>query len=101
MALGVAFGQELRVPMLHFLGWVGIAVVVVVIAVNAAFMLISPRAWFRLPEWFPGRGSMTEHKYGSGWGAVETRIAGGQEQEFERLGSGRTHKVDVRLVAAK
>jgi len=23
-----------------------------------------------------------------------------QEQEFERLGSGRTHKVDVRLVAA-
>jgi len=51
--------------------------VVVVIAVNAAFMLISPRAWFRLPEWFPGRGSMTEHKYGNGWGAVETRIAGG------------------------
>ncbi len=63
--------------MLHLLGWVGIAVIVVVIAVNAAFMLISPRAWFRLPEWFPGRGSMTEHKYGSGWGAVETRIAGG------------------------
>ena len=28
------------------------------------------------PEWFPGRGSMTEHKYGNGWGAVETRIAG-------------------------
>jgi hypothetical protein len=52
MALGVAFGQELRVPMLRLLGWVGIAVVVVVIAVNAAFMLISPRAWFRLPEWF-------------------------------------------------
>ena len=63
--------------MLHLLGWVGIAVIVVVIAVNAAFMLISPRAWFRLPEWFPGRGSMTEHKYGNGWGAVETRIAGG------------------------
>jgi hypothetical protein len=46
--------------MLHLLGWVGIAVIVVVIAVNAAFMLISPRAWFRLPEWFQGRGSMTE-----------------------------------------
>jgi hypothetical protein len=28
--------------MLHLLGWVGIAVIVVVIAVNAAFMLISP-----------------------------------------------------------
>ena len=52
--------------MLHLLGWVGIAVIDVVIAVNAAFMLISPRAWFRLPEWFQGRGSMTEHKYGSG-----------------------------------
>jgi hypothetical protein len=74
---GVAFAYELRVPMLHFLSWIGIAVIVVVIAVNAAFMFISPRAWFRLPEWFPGRGSMTEHKYGSGWGAVETRIAGG------------------------
>jgi hypothetical protein len=76
-AFGVAFAKELRVPMLHLLGWVVIAVIFVVFVVNAAFMLISPRAWFRLPEWFPGRGSMTEHKYGSGWGAVETRIAGG------------------------
>lgn len=63
--------------MLHLLGWVGIAVIFVVSVVNAAFMLISPRAWFRLPAWFPGRGAMTEHKYGTGSGAIETRIAGG------------------------
>jgi hypothetical protein len=69
--------HELHAIMTHFLGWFTVAVVFIVIAVNAAFMLISPRAWFRLPDWFPGRGSMTERKYGSGLGAVETRLAGG------------------------
>jgi len=77
MAFDVTFAEEFADAMLHVLGWFVIAVVVAVTVVNAALMLASPRAWFRLPEWFPGRGSMTEHEYGSGLGAIETRIAGG------------------------
>ena len=63
--------------MLHVLALFTIAVVVGVVAINAAFMLVSPRAWFRLPSWLLFNGSMTETKYGSGLGAIETRLAGG------------------------
>jgi hypothetical protein len=45
--------------------------------INALFMLLSPKAWFQLPKWFPARSSsMTEGRYGSGWGAIQVRLAG-------------------------
>jgi hypothetical protein len=69
--------KQVRVVMLHILGWVGIGILGVGLAVNGLFMLASPRAWFRLPDWLPGTGSMTEEKYGSGFGAIQTRVAGG------------------------
>ena len=62
--------------MLHILGWIMLVLVVVAIATNAAFMLISPRTWFRLPNWIRAQGSLTEKKFGSGWGAIEVRITG-------------------------
>jgi len=63
--------------MRQILGWAMGAVLGVGLLVNALFMLISPRAWFRLPDWFPTRSSsMTEEKYGSGWGAVQVRLTG-------------------------
>jgi len=47
-----------------------VAVIVgLVIMINAAFMLASPRSWFRLPAWLRAQGSLTENKYASGWGA--------------------------------
>jgi hypothetical protein len=46
-------------------------------AVNAGFMLISPRAWFQLPAWLAGRGTLTKKRYSSGWGALQLRVLGG------------------------
>ena len=62
--------------MLHVLGWLTIVVLVLLIAVNALFMLISPRAWFRLPNWIRAQGALTDKKLGTGWGAIQVRITG-------------------------
>lgn len=54
-----------------------VAVIVgVVMTINAAFMLASPRSWFRLPAWLKAQGSLVEDKYASGWGAVQVRLTG-------------------------
>jgi hypothetical protein len=58
---------------------VGIVVVLafaVVFAANAAVMLVSPRAWFRIPRWLGSQGSTTMKEYGSGWGAIQVRLTG-------------------------
>jgi hypothetical protein len=45
--------------------------------INGIFMLVSPRAYFKLPGWLaPKGGHITEKKYGSGWRAMELRICG-------------------------
>jgi hypothetical protein len=44
--------------------------------INAAFMLVSPQAWFRLPSWMRFQGTLTKEKYGSGGRAVEIQILG-------------------------
>ena len=62
--------------MLRILGWVGLVLVAVSVGTNAAFMLISPSMWFRLPDWIRAQGSLTEKKYGTGWGAVQVRVTG-------------------------
>ena len=50
----------------------GIAAIVgAVVAINAFFMLVSPQAWFRLPSWILAKGTLTEKRFASGWGAVE------------------------------
>jgi hypothetical protein len=47
------------------------------LVINGAFMLASPRAWFKLPAWLAAsRGPLTPEKYSSGWGAVQVRLAG-------------------------
>jgi hypothetical protein len=62
--------------MLHVLGLLTIVLLVLLIAVNALFMVVSPRAWFHLPNWIRAQGSLTEKKFGSGWGAIQVRITG-------------------------
>jgi hypothetical protein len=55
-----------------------IAIVVgLVMTINGAFMLASPRSWFRLPAWLKAQGSLIEDKYASGWGAIQVRLTGG------------------------
>jgi uncharacterized protein YjeT (DUF2065 family) len=61
---------------MQILGWLTVAAVGVVLVVNGLFMVLSPRAWFRLPSWIPGRGSLTEKRYGSGSGAIHVRMMG-------------------------
>jgi len=59
---------------------VGIFVIVLfglMMAINGALMLASPRVWFRLPRWLGVHGSLTEDRYATGWGAIQVRIAGG------------------------
>jgi hypothetical protein len=63
--------------MRQILGWIMAAVLGAGLLTNALFMLISPRAWFRLPKWFPARSdSITEERYGSGGGAAVVRMTG-------------------------
>jgi hypothetical protein len=54
---------------------IGVVLVLVLVG-NAAFMVASPRAWFRLPVWFRMTGSLSEREYATGWGAVEVRLLG-------------------------
>jgi hypothetical protein len=63
-------------PLMQILGWITVAAVGVVLVVNGLFMVLAPRAWFRLPSWIPGRGSLTEKRYGSGLGAIQVRMGG-------------------------
>lgn len=63
--------------MIRVFGWLIVAFVVIVMTVNGAFMLVSPRAWFRLPGWLRAQGTLTQDRYGVGWGAIQLRIAGG------------------------
>jgi hypothetical protein len=62
--------------MRQVLGWFVIAIFGAIVAFNGLIMLVSPRAWFRLPSWLGFQGSLTEAKYGSGWGALQVRLAG-------------------------
>jgi hypothetical protein len=47
-----------------------------VLIFNGLFMLVSPRAWFALPEWAGFRGKLSAEKYSRGWGALQVRITG-------------------------
>ena len=68
--------EEGRLLMLRIVG-VCIAILVgVIMTLNAAFMLASPRSWFRLPTWLKAQGSLIEGKYASGWGAIQIRLTG-------------------------
>ena len=60
----------------HVVGWSIAALVAIIMVVNAVFMLLSPRAWFRLPKWVGAWGSLTQERYSTGWGGIQVRITG-------------------------
>jgi len=64
------------VVILSLMLWCIVAVVAVHMVINAAFMLASPRAWFRLPAWLRTQLPLTEQKYAIGWGGILVRSAG-------------------------
>jgi hypothetical protein len=44
--------------------------------INGMFMLISPRAWFRLPAWMRASGVLTREKYSDGGLSLLIRLLG-------------------------
>jgi hypothetical protein len=62
--------------MKSILGVCALAVLVVGLSINGFYMLMSPRAWYRLPRWFRATGGLSDEKYGSGWGAIQVRLVG-------------------------
>ena len=58
------------------LGWVMLFVLGVILTINAAVMLVSPRAWFKLPTWIRAQGTLSERKNSRGFGAFELRLLG-------------------------
>jgi len=61
----------------HFLGWAFAVLTLTMMAINATFMLFSPRLWFRLPGWVRANARFTSEKHSAGLGAVQVRILGG------------------------
>jgi hypothetical protein len=47
-----------------------------VLSANAIIMLVSPKAWFRLPLWISAKGSLTEEEYANGSGRLQIRMMG-------------------------
>jgi hypothetical protein len=70
--------MELRMldQMLHIGLWVAFAIVATIMLINAFYMLISPKAWFALPQWLRLQGVMTLERYGNRWGALRVRALG-------------------------
>jgi len=62
--------------MARVIGVIVAVTVPTIMAINAVFMVASPRVWFRLPGWIKAQGSLTADKYSSGWGAIQVRITG-------------------------
>jgi hypothetical protein len=67
--------KELAV-ILSVMFWCAVAIVGVHMVINAAFMLASPRAWFRLPGWLRVQGPLSEQKHAGGWGGLLVCLAG-------------------------
>jgi hypothetical protein len=61
----------------HSLGWAFAVLTLTMMAINAIFMLFSPRLWFRLPGWIRANARFTTDKHSVGLGAVQVRILGG------------------------
>lgn len=58
-------------------GAIAAIALVLLLVINGSFMLASPRAWFKLPEWLAAsRGPLTPEKHSSGWGALQVRLTG-------------------------
>jgi hypothetical protein len=62
--------------MFRITGWCIVVVVGLIMTINSAFMVVSPRIWFRLPSWLRAQGTLTEERYSSGWGAIQIRLTG-------------------------
>jgi hypothetical protein len=61
----------------HLLGWTFAIFTLLMMGINATFMLFSPRLWFRLPNWIRANARFASEKDGAALAAVQIRILGG------------------------
>jgi hypothetical protein len=66
----------LEVVVLQTLVWINTIVVGLVMVTNAALMLISPSAWFRLPDCIRAQGFWFEAKWARGGKPTQVRLTG-------------------------
>lgn len=62
--------------LVHIGLWASLGTTVVVMLVNAFYMVVSPKTWFRLPRWLGLQGVLTPERYSSSWGGLQVRILG-------------------------
>jgi hypothetical protein len=62
--------------MVKILGGIFLAAFVVMFVVNGVYMLIFPRAWLRLPAWFPTAGTAFRERYGTEKALLGIRMTG-------------------------
>jgi hypothetical protein len=62
--------------MKQFIGVLCFVITIAAVGANALLMLISPRLWFRFPQWIRLSGSLTAEKFSSGSGALQVRLLG-------------------------
>jgi hypothetical protein len=70
------FVSEKRKEMKQLFGVICFVIAVVAVTGNAVLMLVSPRAWFKVPQWIRLSGSLAAERFSSGWGAIQVRILG-------------------------
>jgi hypothetical protein len=69
-------GERSSVPAvcdMSVLGWVVVVVLFVWTVINGFYMVVSPRAWFRLRGWLGLHGTLSKEEYAEGWGALQVR----------------------------
>ena len=69
----------------HIAFWAAFAITVTIMLINAFYMLISPKAWWRLPRWLGLQGVMTKERYGNHWGALQVRVLGAIDDRDRRV----------------
>jgi len=57
-------------------GWLFFAAVSITLIINGVCMLFAPRAWHRLPDWFPSAGTFVRERYGGEKGLIGIRMTG-------------------------
>jgi hypothetical protein len=58
------------------LGWLLFAAVSITLIINSVYMLLAPRAWLRLPDWFPSAGKSFRERYAGERGLIGIRMTG-------------------------
>ena len=69
--VGYNFPVIKGLPVMQIVIWCWCIFIGLIMVINAVVMLVSPRAWLRLPGWLRAQG-----KFATGWGGLHVRLTG-------------------------